>query len=144
MSTQREITRFLAKVPLFQGLNQRQLQKLAKLSQERAYRSKEVIVEQGKIGIGLFIIAKGHVRVVREQAGSAPLELDTLGETDFFGELSLLDDAPRTASVFAVEDTTCLVLTKPEFMNALHKDADMAVAMLQELAGRHRNVMSHL
>jgi CRP/FNR family transcriptional regulator len=61
-----------------------------------------------------------------------------VGPTDFFGELTLLDDGLRTASVIATDETECLILTRWNFLAVLKEDADMAVVILEELAKRFR------
>lgn len=141
MQEQEHIIRFLHTVPMFQGLNERQLTRLAKRFKERSYTTGETIVTQGTLGIGLFIIEKGKVEAVREHNDGSKSVVNTLAPTDFFGELSLLDDAPRTASVIAAEDSTCLVLTQLDFMSALQEDAEIPIVMLKELAKRFRRAI---
>lgn len=138
------ITRFLHTVPMFRGLDDRQLQRLAKRFTERSYATGEAIVSQGTLGIGLFIIESGKVDAVRMLPDGSKVTLNQLGTTEFFGELSLLDEAPRTASVIATEPTVCLILTRLDFMSALHEDADIPVVMLKELAKRLRHMMESL
>jgi CRP-like cAMP-binding protein len=70
--------------------------------------------------------------------------VNTFGPTDFFGELALLDDEPRTASVVATEETECLVLSQWEFFGSLREDPDMAIEILQELATRFRRALNVL
>ncbi len=60
--------------------------------------------------------------------------VNTFGPSDFFGELALLDDGPRTATVVATEPTVCLILPRVNFLGALRRDGDMAVGILVELA----------
>jgi CRP/FNR family transcriptional regulator, cyclic AMP receptor protein len=144
MQEQEKITRFLHTVPMFQGLNERQMSRLAKRFKERSYSKGETIVTQGTLGIGLFVVEKGKVDAVREHSDGTKTVVNTLGPTEFFGELSLLDDAPRTASIVATEDTVCLVLTQLDFMSALQEDADIPIVMLKELAKRFRRLMENL
>jgi CRP-like cAMP-binding protein len=144
MQDNQNIIRFLHTVPLFQGLGERQLQRLAKRFKERSYAKGESIVHQGTLGIGLFILETGHADVVHEAADGDKSVINQLGPTDFFGELSLLDDAPRTASVVASEDARCLVLAQLDFMDALREDADIPIVMLKEMARRFRRAMQTL
>ncbi|MCB9452978.1 MAG: cyclic nucleotide-binding domain-containing protein [Anaerolineaceae bacterium] len=144
MADQEKVVRFLQTVPMFQSLNNRQLKNLARRFTERSYDPGNAIVTQGTVGIGLFIIAEGTADAVREHHGSEKTVVNELKATDFFGELSLLDEAPRTASVIATSPTVCLVLTQLDFMSALREDSDMAIAMLKELARRFRRVMERL
>ncbi len=142
MSNTQEIIAVLNKTPLFQSLKQRQLESLATRFVAREFATGDAIVTQGKGGVGLFIIVSGKAQAVRTQADGAQVVLNPLGPTDFFGELALLTDATRTASVVATEPTHCLVLTQWDFLGMLRQDADMAVTILQELAGRFAHVMS--
>jgi CRP/FNR family transcriptional regulator, cyclic AMP receptor protein len=139
-----EIVTFLRKVPLFQGLEERHLRKFAKNFRERDYKADEVILEQGKLGVGLFIVVDGEAKVVRSQVDGDVFELDRLHRLDFFGELSLLDDAPRSASVIATQPMKCLALEKLVFLDELSRDAEMAVAMLRTLAARYRRLVQNL
>jgi|FLYN01.1.fsa_nt_gi CRP-like cAMP-binding protein len=130
--------RFLSTVPMFRQLDERQLRHIGVRFVRREYAAGEHIVTQGKLGIGLFIIEKGRAEVIRERNDGASVVIDTLGPTSFFGELSLLDDEPRTASVIAAEPTQCLVLTQLDFMSALEEDVTVPIAILKELARRFR------
>jgi CRP/FNR family cyclic AMP-dependent transcriptional regulator len=144
MEDQEKITRFLHTVPMFQGLQPRQLNRLGKRFKERSYGKGETIVNQGTLGIGLFIVESGKADVIRESHDGDKTVVNRLGPTDFFGELSLLDDAPRTASVIATEDTKCLVLTQLDFMSALEEDAEIPIVMLKEMAKRFRRLMESM
>jgi CRP/FNR family transcriptional regulator, cyclic AMP receptor protein len=144
MSDQATITRFLHTVPMFEGLQDRQLQRLAKRFTERSYFSGETIVTQGTLGIGLFVLESGKADAIRQFPDGSSHVVNTFGSTEFFGELSLLDDAPRTASVVAIEDTKCLVLTQLDFNSVLHEDADIPIIMLKELAKRLRRTMESM
>jgi CRP/FNR family transcriptional regulator, cyclic AMP receptor protein len=140
----KEIVGFLHKVPLFHGLSQHQLEKLAKRFIERDYEGGQVIVTQGQGGVGFFIIVSGKAEVVRQRAEGEKVVVNAFGPTDFFGELALLDDGPRTATVTAVEATKCLALTSWDFLAEVREDADMAIIILQELAVRFRRALEAL
>lgn len=142
-ATVQDIAEFLQKVPMFSMLKKRQLEKIARRIRERDYEKDTVIVEQGAMGVGLFILVRGKAAVVRIQPDGARRELDVLERFDFFGELSLLDDSVRTASVIAQEETKCLVLSKLDFLDELEDDPAMAIPMLRELAQRFRRIMTH-
>jgi CRP-like cAMP-binding protein len=133
-----QTTDFLTRVPLFHGLNRRQLQKLAKRFVPREYKAGQVIVTQGKGGEGMFIIVAGRAEAIRERVDGTKVVVNTFGPTDFFGELALLDEGARTASVVATEDTECLALTRWDFVGAMKEDADMSIIIAQELARRFR------
>jgi CRP-like cAMP-binding protein len=138
------IVRFLTRVPLFQGLKGRQLERLAKRFVERKYDAGQAIVTQGKGGEGFFIVVAGKAEAIRERADGTKVVVNTFGPTDFFGELALLDEGLRTASVVTTEATQCLVLTRWDFLAVLEEDVDMAVIVLQELAKRFRMALDAL
>ena len=137
-------TASLAGVPLFRGLKRRQLERLAQRFVLREYAPGEAIVTQGTGGEGVFIIIAGQAEAVREQPDGSKVVLNTFGPTDFFGELALLDDGLRTASVIATEATQCLVLTRWDFLAALKNDVEMGITVLQELAKRFRRALDVL
>ena len=135
---------FLARVPLFQGLKRRQIDNLASSMVSRRFAAGETIVTQGKEGIGLFVLVSGQAEVVRTGLDGSTVILNTFGPTDFFGELALLDDGPRTASVVTTEATKCLVLTRWDFYGALREDVEMSITILEEMARRFRVALDSL
>jgi CRP/FNR family transcriptional regulator, cyclic AMP receptor protein len=140
----KEIASFLQKVPLFTGLKSRQLENLAKRMVTRNYKAGDIIVTQGQGGEGFFVITSGAAEVVRRRADGENVVVNHFGSTDFFGELALLDDGPRTATITATEPTSCLVLVRWDFLSVLKDDAEMAVTILMELARRFRIALEAL
>lgn len=132
---------FLAKIPLFKDLKRRQLELLARLVGEKTYQVGEAIVKQGQGGIGLFIIESGKADVLRKAVDGTETLVNTLGPGDFFGELALLDEGQRTASVVAVEPTKCIAMARWDFMPLLKDDAEMAIVILQEVVKRFRRAL---
>jgi CRP-like cAMP-binding protein len=144
MAKTADVVKVLQRVPLFRGLNKRQLETLAKTFVERKYKAGQAIVTQGKGGEGFFLIVSGKAEAVREQADGTKTVVNTFREFDFFGELALLDDGVRTATVTATDDAVCLVLTSWDFLSITREDGDMAVAILKELARRFRAALEVL
>jgi len=144
MADVKKIVGFLNRVPLFQGLKRRQLEQLAEKFVPREYAAGQAIVTQDKGGEGFFIIASGKAEVIRERADGAKVVVNTFGPTDFFGEIALLDDGLRTASVVTTAATRCLVLTRWDFRAVMKEDVDMAITILEELAKRFRMVLDVL
>jgi CRP/FNR family cyclic AMP-dependent transcriptional regulator len=129
----------LARVPIFVGLNRVQLRTLAKLVSHRTFPRGTVIIREDDTDATLYIILNGQVAVTKQgPAGQTDLELATLGEGDFFGEMALLDGAPRSATVAAVTPTECLLLNRWVFYTTLRSDPEIAVAMLPTLSKRIR------
>jgi CRP/FNR family cyclic AMP-dependent transcriptional regulator len=135
---------FLSQVPLFRNLNKGQLQGLAKSMVRRRYAAGEVLVRQGNGGIALFIVVSGKAEAVHTRVNGTQVVVNTFGPTDFFGELAMLRNEPRTASVVALEDTECLVLVQWEFMGKLARNAKMATVILQEQSRRFQRALSVL
>lgn len=144
MSELEKTTQFLTKVPLFASLKERQLKLLAGRMVTRTYDVGQDIVTQGKNGVGLFVIVSGTADVVRVNSDGTKATVNEFGATDFFGELALLDEEPRTASVVPTKETVCLVLSQWEFIGALRQDSDMSIVILQELAKRFRRALDTL
>jgi len=144
MSELKQTVGFLQNVPLFHGLNNRHLELLAKRMVGRQYSAGQPIVTQGHGGEGFFVIVSGKAEASRERADGEKVTVNTFGPTDFFGELALLDEGLRTASVIAAEPTQCLALTRWDFLTTLREDTEMSVIILQELAKRFRRALDSL
>ena len=145
MATTEQKKNVLKKVPLFQSLKDRQLQRLADRMVERNYGAGDLIVKQGQGGEGFYVLITGKAEATRERSDGEQVVVNQFGPTDFFGELALLDeDGVRTASIQVSEPTTCLVLTRWDFLAILRQDADMAVEILQEMAKRFRIALNTL
>ena len=129
----------LGNVELFEELDKEDLERLAKVTVTRDYKAGDVIVREGELGVAFYIVATGKVEVVKGLDTAAETVVATMGPGQFFGEMALFDNQMRSASVRAVEDTECLVLTKWDF-NAELKETDgrIALTMLSLLARRIR------
>jgi CRP-like cAMP-binding protein len=127
----------LAQVPLFSTCSRRDLQKLGRASDEIAVRAGKVLVQEGKPGHEFFLIEHGTAEVRRKNRKVA-----TLGKGDFFGELSLLDRSPRSATVVAQSDMTLVVLGQREFAGVIDEVPAMAHKLLAALAARLREADS--
>jgi len=137
-----EMVPMLAKVPLFQGLNNRQLKKIASRFVTRTYQPDQEILKQGKGGFGMFMIIRGRAEAVLELADGSKTVVNEFGPSDFFGEVTMLDGGPRTASVVACETTECLLLDRIQFIAMMNDDASMATEIAIELAKRLRRSVS--
>ena len=122
----------LRKLALFQELPKKQLKSLAKWTTERTYQPGQAIVTQGQLGVGLYSIQSGRVRVTLETV-SGPRDIRTMGPGESFGELALLDDKPRSATVTAMEPTTVLLLDKAQFLAELRTYPEIGLALIPVL-----------
>jgi nucleotide-binding universal stress UspA family protein len=132
------VAELLAKAPLFAALSQEDLEHIAGTARIRTYQRGELIVREGEMATGCFIIASGRVEVVKGEHGSHPTPLATLGAGEFFGEMAVIDDHPRSASVRALEETECVAIGRVEFLEALQHRPQIAVQMLPVLVRRLR------
>ncbi len=129
----------LARVDLFSTLSKKELQTLAKSCQERSYSAGTTLFVQGDAGAGLYVLKTGKVRITHAvNPDKAEEELGTAGPNDVFGEMSLLDDLPRSATVTAVDDVTALLLPVWEFRGILQNHPDIARKLLAVLSRRLR------
>ena len=138
-----DVVEHLSRVPLFERLDPEALRKLARLTRTATFPSDAKIVEMGESGLSLFVILEGHVRVLYP-ARSADFELARLGPGDFFGEMALLNDKPRSATVQAVEDVELLVLAQDDFRNVLLESPTVALQLIESLSIRIRSADEHI
>lgn len=125
----------LHKVPLFRELTLEQLQALSSLLEEREYLAGEQIVQEGDEGHELFVILAGGVRIVRG-SGRQTVVLGELGPQDYFGEMALLAERPRAATVVAASNCRLGVLAKEHFLAVLSQQPEISLAVIQVLSNR--------
>jgi CRP-like cAMP-binding protein len=128
----------LAHVPLFEGISFESMTRLAAVTGEQDFAAGQFIVRQGQIGTGLYIVVNGTVRVLR---GSD--QLAELGPGDFFGELAVIDQQPRNASVQAISDTRCLALASWDLLQLLQNDTALSLNLIRGLVERVRDQGEH-
>jgi diguanylate cyclase (GGDEF)-like protein len=132
----------LASAPLFQSLSQDQVARLVSKAMERVYLPGQAIFRQGESGAHVYVILGGQVRIV-ESTPEAPLVdrfVGELGQGEIVGEMGLLLDHSRTATVMAVERTRCLMIPQDDFTQALEQSPPLAMGLLRLLAARLQNV----
>jgi CRP-like cAMP-binding protein len=134
---------FLTRAPLFARLEGRQLHRLAELCVPRSYETGEEIVVEGSTGLGLFVITGGRVEVTRG-SGDDKVVFAELGNGDLLGEMSLVDDQPRSATVRTLEPTTCLLITRGSFQSLVDREPEIAWCIVPVLAGRLRALQEEL
>jgi CRP-like cAMP-binding protein len=123
----------LAEVPLFNGLSKRQLRRIAKLARVRRFAPGSTMVRTGDPGKSFYVLLDGKARVVRVNGRAR-----RLGAGDYFGEMALLDGAPRSAAVVADGEVLALTIDRPGFMKVLRAEPALAQALLGTLAARLR------
>lgn len=133
----------LSKVDLFAQFTRKDLTRIGRAVVERKYKQGETIVKEGEQAVAFFVLSKGKVEVTKG-AGAKKQKLNTLGPGSVFGEMALLDGEHRDATVAAVEDSECLVLSRWDFVAELRTNPHMAVAMLPILSKRLRRANERL
>lgn len=123
----------LRKVPIFSKLPARELEYVARSVKERVYEAGTVIVKEGDPGLGFFLITEGRVEVSHQDH-----RIRDMGPGEFFGEMALMEEAPRSATVTARERTRCLQLVRWDFRALLKENPDLAVRMLEVVIQRLR------
>lgn len=134
---------FLSRAPLFARLERRQLHRLAELCVPRSYETGEEIVVEGSTGLGLFVITSGRVEVTRG-SGEDKVVFAELGSGDLLGEMSLVDDQPRSATVRTLEPSSCLLITRGSFQSLVDREPNIAWCIVPVLAGRLRALQEEL
>ena len=128
----------LKKVPLLAGLTDEDREALAAAVSRRRYRKGDIVMQKEEPGHALFIVEKGAVRIYVPSSQGNDLILAVLGQGDFFGDLSLLDGRPRSASAAVTSDTTLLMLERSDFIALITRRPASAMAVLEAVAGRLR------
>ena len=130
----KETIELLREVPLFSTFSKKQLKSVKKTAKEKEFKSGEMIVREGDASnTGFYLILDGQVEVKQDDS-----TLSKLGSGQFFGEMAVLDEKPRSADVVATTDTKCLLLTSWDFKALIKTYPDMATKVIAELANRLR------
>jgi CRP-like cAMP-binding protein len=124
-----DASKLLQSVPLFSGLDPRELETIARTVHERTFDAGDTVASEGEGGVGFFVISEGQAKV--EVGGT---EVRTLGPGDHFGEIALITEGVRTATVKAESELKCYGLTPWEFRPLVQTNATIAWKILQALA----------
>ncbi|MFZ0454635.1 MAG: Crp/Fnr family transcriptional regulator [Ignavibacteriaceae bacterium] len=130
---------FLKYVPIFSELGDDTLEKISKLGIRKSFKKDSVVLFEHETGTALFVIVDGKVKVSRVSDDGKEVILTILGESDFFGEMAILDGLSRSANVTAMEDSELFIIQRSEFLELLNVHPEVSVALLQELTQRLRS-----
>jgi len=128
----------LAKIPMFEGLGAEDLKALAKSLVEREFAAGQLIMSLGDAGTSMFIVATGNVNIHLPGEASRRISLKDIGDGEYFGELALFDDKPRSASAVATTNSVLLELGRDTLSKYLESRPHAAMTLLRTLAGRLR------
>jgi CRP-like cAMP-binding protein len=138
-----DVHQTLANMNLFRGLSAEGLERIAAIAGEESHETGSTVFREGEHGDKLYLILEGKVRISRNLAGMGEEALAVLGPGEAFGEMSLIDDTPRSADALVHERTRLLVITREAFEDLLFVHKDLAYEILwnfvKTLSGRLRD-----
>ncbi|MCE1189509.1 MAG: Crp/Fnr family transcriptional regulator [Ignavibacteria bacterium] len=135
----KENDNFLKYVPIFADLDDEALEKISRLGKSRTYERESVILMEHETGSALFVIVSGKVKVFRVSEDGREVILSILSESDFFGEMAILDGLTRSANVTAIEESEIFIIQRSDFLDLLYDHPEVSISLLQELTKRLRS-----
>jgi CRP/FNR family cyclic AMP-dependent transcriptional regulator len=120
----------LSQVYLFRELAPNEMERVLSISKEKKVKKNEIVFKEGAIGDAFYLIVTGSVRISTLVPGVGEEALTILGEGEYFGEMALIDDAPRSASAIANDDGMLLHIGKDDFRKLLEQQTDIAYKLL--------------
>ena len=125
--------KLLSGVPIFSQLSSRELRQVSSIVHQRQYVSGELVFTQGDPGLGMYVIEHGKVEIIfRDDAGTEK-KLAVLADGDFFGELSLLDESPRSATALAKTESKIIGFFRPDLIDLLSRSPKLGTKILFKL-----------
>jgi CRP-like cAMP-binding protein len=137
MASAPDTASLLGTVPFFSSLDEKKRKSLVSEGKELSYKAGDIIVREGTMGVGFYLILDGKAEVRKGER-----ILATLGRGQFFGEMSLIDELPRSADVIALSPTKCWALTSWAFAGLVRTNPEVALHMLKEMVKRVRAAQS--
>ena len=134
-----DIRLFLRRVPLFYSLTEAQVDLLAVGSVRRSFPKSRTIVTEGEASQSLYILLSGRAKVQRSDSEGKEVILAVIGAGEFFGEMSLIDDEPRSASVITLEPCEFLAIPKESFLAVLRQNTEICLGVMRGLVRRLRS-----
>lgn len=125
---------FLATVPVFDLLSNREKRKVYSLLHVRKFSMDEVVFRQGDPGVGLYIVREGKCEVYSEYSDLTCRKIAVMKTGDFFGEISLLNDSPRSATVVAINETKLLGLFRHDLLELMNSSPRLGLNLVYRLA----------
>lgn len=127
-------TTLLASIPVFTELSAKELKRVEKLLYDRVYESGEEVFLADQPGAAMFVILSGQVEIVLEQKNTNGTRVATLGKGDFFGELALLDNSPRSATARAMQKSDIVAIFRADLEKMVQNDPLVAAKIIKQLA----------
>jgi CRP-like cAMP-binding protein len=129
--SENNIYQVLAGIPIFEDLNRKELRAIERILHKRNYKENEILFHEGDPGVGMYIIEQGRVNIT---LGKEEKLLAVLSDKEFFGEIALLSETPRTATATAVTNSSILGFFQPDMMDLMETNPRMGNKFLLKLA----------
>ena len=133
-------TALLGSISLFSELSEEEVNSIHELVRARSYKAKEMVVQQTDPGGDMFVIVSGHLKVVSSDPEGRDTALGIMAPGEIFGEVSLLDGSPRSATIIALEPCELLVIERAAFLRLLETLPSISIKLLGVLAQRLRRL----
>ncbi len=134
----------LQNIPLFANLPKKDLEALSQRAITKNYPKNTILISEGDETNSLFIIDSGKVKVFLSDQEGKEIVINVHGKGDYFGEIALLDDAPRSASVMTIEPCRVVLILKKDFEECLSQNPTIALCLLQDLTRRLRTLTDNV
>jgi CRP/FNR family cyclic AMP-dependent transcriptional regulator len=144
MSSEIDKIQFLRQVNLFKSLNDKALLDLSAITIEQTIPAKTMVFKEGDKGDALYIIKAGKVNILKRNNAGIDSVLVALGKGNVIGDMAIIDEQPRSASVATIQETTFLIITKDDFRTLLGEVPDISFSILKMTTERLRNTNMHL
>ncbi len=131
---QQDIIEILRRLPIFHGLKGAALREFERIIHRRRFKAEETIFWEGEPGVGMYVIQQGRVGIYKRVNEKDRQQLAELESGDFFGEVALLDESPRSATAVALEDTRLLALFRPDLLELIERRPRLGNQFLFQLA----------
>ncbi|NOZ54198.1 MAG: Crp/Fnr family transcriptional regulator [Gammaproteobacteria bacterium] len=139
-----EINKLLGNVPLFSDLPEADIQAISSLAATRTYHRNTIIISEGDHSDSMYVILSGKVKILLSDDEGKEIIINIQGNGEYFGELALLDDAPRSATVMTIEECRLVVVSKSAFEDCLAKNAELALRVIRGLSSRLRGLTENV
>lgn len=126
-------------VPIFSDLQEETIEKISSVGTKKVYPKESIILMEEDSGSAMFVITRGKVKVSRTSSDGREVILSILSESDFFGEMAILDGLSRSASVIALEESELFIIQREQFLALLKSHPEISINLLQELTRRLRS-----
>lgn len=144
MMNSKNLIDFLKEIPLFSHLDEEDFQQLTNICSEKKFEKGQTIFYEEDMGTGFYIIVSGQVKIVMLSNDGREHILGLLRERDFFGEMSILDGEPRSATAIALSDVKTITITREDFTKLLRNNPDISIKIMFVLCKRLRRADRHV